>query len=345
MSFQSQLKDHLGDYKISNLGILEDGSWRNKRYRHILPKELYKLNILETIRDEFWDYFESQNALKMHRYFYHLNSSQAMCFNLFYPFIMDNNRYLNILLGTLGLPTNGVSEASFEKVIDKPEGTNFDFYIGYENGMQILFEVKLQESGFGSAINNEERNKKFKRIFNWSYDKSKFHHSLYRSAGIKSDDIQSFDDIRHIPTVEKSMMRDIQRKDPFPYGDALCVPLDEVSEYHQTSGTTGQPVYQADTWQDWEWWAECWSYILWAQGYRPSDRVFFPFGYNVFVAFWAAHYAAEKIGAEVVPGGVLDTQARILKIQETKATAMMATPTYVLGMAETAKSKMGIDPA
>ncbi len=187
--------------------------------------------------------------------------------------------------------------------------------------------------------------KKFKRIFNWAYEKSVFHSSLYKKAGIKPEDIRSFEDIRHIPTVEKSMMRNIQGKDPFPYGDTLCVPLDEVSEYHQTSGTTGQPVYQADSWQDWEWWSECWSYILWAQGYRPGDRIFFPFGYNVFVAFWAAHYAAEKIGAEVVPGGVLDTQARILKIRETKATAMMATPTYVLGMAETAKSKMGIDPA
>jgi phenylacetate-CoA ligase len=187
--------------------------------------------------------------------------------------------------------------------------------------------------------------KKFRRIFAWAYERSNFHNSLYRKAGIKPQDIRSLDDIRHIPTVEKSMMRDIQRKDPFPYGDTLCVPPDEVSEYHQTSGTTGQPVYQADSWQDWEWWSECWSYILWAQGYRPSDRIFFPFGYNVFVAFWAAHYAAEKIGAEVVPGGVLDTQARILKIQETKSTAMMATPTYVLGMAETARSKMGIDPA
>ena len=165
MSYQSQLKDHLGDYKTSYLGIEEDGFWRNKAYRHILPKEHYKLNILETIRDEFWDYFETQDALKMHRYFYHLNSSQAMCFNLFYPFMMDNNRYLNILLGTLGLPTNGVSEVLFEKIIDKPEGTNFDFYIRYENGMQILFEVKLQESGFGSAINNEERNKKFGQIY------------------------------------------------------------------------------------------------------------------------------------------------------------------------------------
>ena len=186
---------------------------------------------------------------------------------------------------------------------------------------------------------------KFKRIFKWTYERSKFHRGLYEKAGIRPGDIRSLEDVRRMPMVEKSMMRDIQRKDPFPYGDALCVPIEEVSEFRQTSGTTGQPVYQPDTWQDWEWWAECWAYILWAQGYRPSDRVFIPFGYNVFVAFWAGHYAAEKIGAEVVPGGVLDTQARILKIQELKCTAMMATPTYVLGMADTAQNKMGIDPS
>ena len=103
-------------------------------------------------------------------------------------------------------------------------------------------------------------------------------------------------------------MRDIQLKDPFPYGDALCVPLVDVTIFRQTSGTTGQPVYQPDTWQDWEWWTECWSYILWAQGYRPRVRVFMPFGYNIFVAFWAGHYTAEKIGCEVIPGGVLDIE-------------------------------------
>jgi phenylacetate-CoA ligase len=118
-----------------------------------------------------------------------------------------------------------------------------------------------------------------------------------------------------------------------------------VTVFRQTSGTTGQPVYQPDTWQDWEWWAECWACLLWAQGYRPSDRVFIPFGYNIFVAFWAGHYGAEKIGCEVVPGGVLDTKARLLKIQELEATALMGTPTYILGMADTAKNKMGIDPA
>ena len=187
--------------------------------------------------------------------------------------------------------------------------------------------------------------KKFNKIFQWAYDNSKFHRKLYHEAGVKPDDIQTLEDIQTIPKVDKSAMQDIQRKDPFPYGDALCVPLEEVTEYRQTSGTTGQPVYQPDTWQDWEWWSESWAYLLWAQGYRPNDRVFIPFGYNIFVAFWAGHYGAEKIGCEVVPGGVLDTRARILKIQELNATAMMGTPTYILGMADTAVNEMNLDPS
>lgn len=187
--------------------------------------------------------------------------------------------------------------------------------------------------------------KKFNKIFQWAYDNSKFHRKLYHEAGVRPDDIRTLEDIQTIPKVDKSAMQDIQRKDPFPYGDALCVPLEEVTEYRQTSGTTGQPVYQPDTWQDWEWWSESWAYLLWAQGYRPNDRVFIPFGYNIFVAFWAGHYGAEKIGCEVVPGGVLDTRARILKIQELNATAMMGTPTYILGMADTAVNEMNLDPS
>lgn len=187
--------------------------------------------------------------------------------------------------------------------------------------------------------------RKFKRIFKWAYDRSRFHRTLYESAGIRPEDINTLEDVRRVPKVEKSMMLSAQGKDPYPYGDALCVPLEEVTEFRQTSGTTGRPVYQPDTWQDWEWWSDCWATLLWAQGYRPQDKVFLPFGYNIFVAFWAGHYACEKIGCETIPGGVLDTKARILKMQELRATAMMATPTYVLGMADVANRSLGIDPA
>ena len=186
--------------------------------------------------------------------------------------------------------------------------------------------------------------RKFQRIFKWAYYKSKFHHSLYKNSGIEPGDIKTFEDIKKVPKVEKAMMRSIQAKDPYPYGDMLCVPLEEVTTYRQTSGTTGQPVYQADSWSDWEWWAESWAHWLYGQGYRKTDRVFLPFGYNVFVAFWAAHYAAEKIGCEVIPGGILNTEQRILKMQELRATSFMATPTYVLGMADTARNKLNMDP-
>ena len=40
----------------------------------------------------------------------------------------------------------------------------------------------------------------------------------------------------------------------------------------------------------------------------------------------------------------MNTEARILKMQELRATATMATPTYILSMADTAINKLGIDP-
>jgi phenylacetate-CoA ligase len=186
---------------------------------------------------------------------------------------------------------------------------------------------------------------KFKRTLEWAYQNSPFYAGIYHKIGLEPGDIKTFDDIQHIPKIEKAMMRDTQKKEPFPYGDILSVPFEDVTTFRQTSGTTGTPVYHADTWQDMDWYAETWAYVLYAHGYRKADRVFIPFGYNIFVAFWGGHYAAEKIGCEVVPGGVLDTKARILKMQELKCTAFMATPTYVLGMADTAKNALNIDVA
>jgi phenylacetate-CoA ligase len=185
--------------------------------------------------------------------------------------------------------------------------------------------------------------KKFKRIVEWGYNNSPFYKRLYQASGFEPGELKTFDDIKKVPKIEKGMLRDVQNNPPFPYGDMLAVPPEKISIFRQTSGTTGTPVYQGDTWQDWEWWSESWCYIMYAQGYRDTDRVFIPFGYNIFVAFWAMHYGSEKLGCETIPGGVLDTDARILKLKELKCTAMGATPTYILGMADRAH-KLGIDP-
>lgn len=186
--------------------------------------------------------------------------------------------------------------------------------------------------------------RKFRQQCEYVYEHSPFYRRKLDEAGIDPAEIRSFADVRDVPTTSKDELREAQQAEPFPYGELLATDPAEVTEYHQTSGTTGQPVRQADSWRDWEWWGDCWATVLWAQGIRPDDRVFFPFSYNVFVAFWAGHYACERIGAEVVPGGNLSSAQRVRKMEELDVTAFMSTPTYALRLAEVAEEE-GIDPA
>ncbi|MFB6354196.1 MAG: phenylacetate--CoA ligase family protein [Halobacteriales archaeon] len=186
--------------------------------------------------------------------------------------------------------------------------------------------------------------RKFRELAEHVYDGSPFYREKLEAAGIDPADIETMADVRSVPLTTKDELRHATGGEPFPYGDLLATDLAAVTEYHQTSGTTGEPVRQADSWPDWEWWSDCWSTVLWAQGIRPDDRVFFPFSYNVFVAFWAAHYACERIGAEVVPGGNLSSTQRVRKMVELDVTAFMSTPTYALRLAEVAHEE-GVDPA
>jgi len=175
---------------------------------------------------------------------------------------------------------------------------------------------------------------------------AKTHSVFYQQKleGIEPSDITTLDDIKKIPMTDKEELRKYQEIDPFPYGGTLGIPIENVTTFRQTSGTTGKPVYVPESYESWQWRIEVWCHILYMAGFRPHHKVFLPFGYNVYVAFWEGHYASEKLGCEVIPGGALDTKGRIHKIIEIKANAMLNTPTYGLHIAEEAK-KMGIDPA
>jgi phenylacetate-CoA ligase len=185
---------------------------------------------------------------------------------------------------------------------------------------------------------------KFQRIFNYAYEKSPFYRRKFDKAGIKPGDIKTPNDIRNVPVTTKEELRSAQEnKEPFPFGDLLTVPINDVTEYHQTTGTTGMPVRWADTWEDWEWYAENWAYCLYSRGFRDTDRVYIPFPYHLFIAFWGGHYGSEKIGATVVAGGSASTEERVREIADLRCTAIMCTPTYALRLAETAR-KLGYDP-
>ena len=186
--------------------------------------------------------------------------------------------------------------------------------------------------------------RRFKAIFKHAYDNSPFYRKKYQAAGVSIDSLRTVEDIRLIPMTAKEDFRLGQTgKEPFPYGELLALPIEEVTNYHQTTGTTGQPVRFADTWSDWEGYADNWAMMMHSRGLTKSDRVYVPFPYHLFIAFWGGHYGTEKLGAEVVPGGQTSTEQRVREMKELRCTAMMCTPTYALRMAEIA-TKIGIDP-
>jgi len=199
---------------------------------------------------------------------------------------------------------------------------------------------------YTETMPREELNKIELSYFKNMFTYAKSHAPMYadKLKGIDAEGIKTFDDIKKIPFTYKEELRKWQEDvEPFPYGGVLGVNIEEVTSFRQTSGTTGRPVYVPESYESWQWRIESWCHILWMAGFRPRHRLFLPFGYNVYVAFWEAHYAAEKVGLEVVPGGALDTKGRVNKIIELKANALAGTPTYMLNIAQTAQ-EMGIDP-
>ncbi len=185
---------------------------------------------------------------------------------------------------------------------------------------------------------------KLRRMCEWAYATTPFHKRKFDAAGFKPDQLRTLDDIRRIPFMTREEWMESLMEKPM-FGDLLATDPVNAIRYHLTSGTSGRtPIRVLDSTKDWDWIAEMWCYGLWGFGIRPEDTVYFAFGYGSFIGFWGAHYACEKMGALVIPGGAQTTEARIKQIIEMGATTVCSTPTYALHLWQKAR-EMGIDLA
>ena len=156
-------------------------------------------------------------------------------------------------------------------------------------------------------------------------------------------EINSTETLKKLPFTTKNELVEDQMRHP-PFGSDLTVPRERYIRIHQTSGTTGKPMYWLDTEESWNWWAECWKVIFEAAGVQPGDRIYFAFSFGPFIGFWAGWEGARKLGAMAVSGGGQSTSQRIKAIIDYGATVLVCTPTYALHIASEAK-KAGIDLA
>jgi phenylacetate-CoA ligase len=186
--------------------------------------------------------------------------------------------------------------------------------------------------------------RKLRALVEWADASVPWQSQRLRAAGVTPGQIDSLEDLRRIPFMTREEWMEGQLAEP-PYGPNVAATPARAIRYHMTSGTTGRtPLRVLDGSKDWEWIAEMWCYGFWGFGIRPADVVFFAFSYGTFVGFWGAHYACEKIGCLVLPGGNMTTEARVRQIFDMNATVVCSTPTYALRMAQEARS-LGLDLA
>src|ERR1043166_3188921 len=183
--------------------------------------------------------------------------------------------------------------------------------------------------------------KKLRRLLQTILPANKFYQKKFSAGQIAG--LDSLDKFRLWPYTTKSELVDDQAVHP-PFGTHLTFPLERYVRIHQTSGTTGKPLYWLDTEESWDWWAECWKVIFLAAGVRTDDRIFFAFSFGPFIGFWAGWEGARRLGALAISGGGQSTTQRISSILDQKATVLVCTPTYALHMAAEAE-KTGIDLA
>lgn len=168
MRFRDMACAHLSEYRQNVLRIADEGVFlhggREYRKGHILPRECLRQNILEPYRDAF---FSSQyGSIKLHKYFHHLNSSQALCINLFFPLLFEGET--KSILRSMGVQLSLPVDATFEaesKLEVAVRRTSFDFHLRSSRGEQVFVEVKYTEDGFGAAKNDEDHCKKFRETY------------------------------------------------------------------------------------------------------------------------------------------------------------------------------------
>lgn len=176
---------------------------------------------------------------------------------------------------------------------------------------------------------------RLKKIVAYAYERVPMYRQRFDAIGLKPEHIRTLADIRHIPYTTKDDLRD-----HYPYG-MFAVPMKKIIRLHASSGTTGKPRRER----------------LYAQGPRrlvdlhrahphdggatDEDIFHVAFGYGLFTGGFGLHYGVEKLGATVVPVSSGNTERQIMLMKDFGATALIATPSYAMYLAETAK-KLGV---
>jgi len=169
-------------------------------------------------------------------------------------------------------------------------------------------------------------------------ERSPFYREWFREARFDPQGVTSLEDIRRLPCMDKNTLRG---DDPTRF---LTVSTDEIVRMHSSSGTTGQATVIFHTARDIEAWADLVARCMYMAGVRRSDVFQNMMGYGLFTGGLGFHYAAERIGAMVIPGGSGNSRRQIQLMREFHTTVIHIIPSYALYLLEVF-AELGLDPS
>ncbi len=179
---------------------------------------------------------------------------------------------------------------------------------------------------------------RLKALVDYCDRKVPFYHERFSKAGVSADKIKCLQDIRHLPFLNKTDLRDT-----YPFG-LFSVPQKELVRIHASSGTTGNPTVVGYTREDLDNWSEQVARIVYAAGADENSMVQICFGYGMFTGALGLHYGLERIGATVVPTSSGNTEKQLKFMRDFKTDTIVATPSYAMFLAESARQMSGDYP-
>ena len=178
---------------------------------------------------------------------------------------------------------------------------------------------------------------KLKHIVNYAYENVKMYRDKFDAIGLRPEHIVTLKDIEKIPYTTKDDLRE-----NYPFG-LFAVPMKKIIRLHASSGTTGKPIVGGYTRRDLDNWATCIARVLSMAGATDEDIIQVSFGYGLFTGGFGLHYGIEKLGATVVPVSSGNTDRQLMLMKDFGVTALVATPSYAMYLAEKAKQTGIID--
>ncbi len=172
---------------------------------------------------------------------------------------------------------------------------------------------------------------RLKHIVRYAYENVPMYKKRFDSIGLRPEHIRTLKDIEKIPYTTKDDLRE-----NYPFG-LFAVPMKKIIRLHASSGTTGKPIVGGYTRADLDNWSTCIARILTMAGATDEDIFQVSFGYGLFTGGFGLHYGIEKLGATVVPMSTGNTERQLMLMRDFGVTALIATPSYAMYLAETAK--------